>query len=85
MATVPASGGTARFIATGGGGLPVVGSEYSVRFGADTSPCAGPNSSMSVAAPVLIPPGWWLVMHLWFPSNATTGASFEVDIGTWER
>ena len=77
----------ASVIANGGaGGLPVVGSEFCVRFGADgPNSGSGATSASSHAAPAIIPPGWFGFFYLWFPSNATTGASLEWDIGWWER
>jgi hypothetical protein len=83
--TVPASV-NARVVALGGiGALPVVGSEFMLRFG-DTGPnSGGAASGTSHAAPVVIAPGWFAVVYLWFPSNATTPASVELDIGWYER
>lgn len=75
-----------RIVGTGGiGALPIVGSEFMIRFGD-----AGPNSgavaaATSHAAPVVVPPGQFCVVHLWFPANAATGPSIEPDIGWFER
>lgn len=83
--TVPASV-NARVVASGGiGALPVVGSEFMIRFG-DNGPNSGAaGAGTSHAAPVIVPPGWFAVLHLWFPGNAATGASIEPDIGWFER
>ena len=83
--TVPASINP-RVVASGGiGTLPVVGSEFMIRFG-DVGPNAGAAAAgTSHAAPVTVAPGWFAVVHFWFPSNATTGPSIEPDIGWFER
>lgn len=75
-----------RIVGTGGiGALPIVGSEFMIRFG-DTGPNTGAVAAgTSHAAPVIVPPGQFCVLHLWFPSNASTGPSVELDIGWAER
>lgn len=80
--TVPVPGSNVRYVAKGGvAGLPVVGTEHLVRFGAD-----GLNSGAgTVDSPVSIPPGKWCVIHLWWPGNATTGPSAEYSVGQIER
>jgi hypothetical protein len=80
--TVPVPGPNVRYVARGAvAGLPVVGTEHAIRFGAD-----GANSGAgTVDAPVSIPPGSWCVIHLWWPGNATTGPSMEYSIGQIER
>lgn len=83
--TVPASVNP-RVVGLGGiGALPIVGTEFMIRFG-DCGPNAGAvAASTSHAAPVVVPPGQYCVVHLWFPSNAATGPSMELDIGWAER
>lgn len=80
--TVPAAGPNARTVARGSiPGLPVVGTEHMVRFGAD-----GQNSAGSThEPPVSIPPGKFAVVHVWWPSNAVTGPSMEYLVGAIER
>lgn len=81
--TVPAAGSTARVVATGGvDGIPVVGGERVIKFGAADMPSSAQGS---IANAVVIPPGCWAVIHEWFPGNATTGASLEPEITWLER
>lgn len=90
--TVPAASTNARLVSRGAlrGVIPVVGDELVLGFGAvDPAGGAGGPSTGSRqggnAAPVVIPPGGSYTLHVWFPSNATTGLSAEYEIGHWER
>jgi len=82
LMTVPAPGPAVRYVARGGiAGLPVVGTEHLIRFGAD-----GANSAQgTIDAPVSIAPGKWCVVHIWWPGNATTGPSAEYSLGLIEK
>lgn len=71
--------------------IPVVNDEWIFKCGA-----AGDGSSSSLAgtlaqrmvipcAPVVIGPQDNLCLQIWFPSNATTPAQFEYELGWWER
>lgn len=82
FATVPVPGPNVRYVAKGAvAGLPVIGTEHLIRFGAD-----GANSGAgTIDSPVSIPPGKWCVVHLWWPGNATTGPSMEYALGQIER
>lgn len=83
--TVPASV-NARTVAQGGiSGLPVVTTEHMIRFGDSGANLGGAAGGTSHAAPVIVPPGQFCVVHLWYPSNATTPASVALDIGWAER
>lgn len=80
--TVPAPSSNARTVARGAlPGLPVVGTEHMIRFGTDGSNAVG----SVVDAPVSVPPGWFAVVYLWWPGNATTGPSAEYLLGHIER
>lgn len=80
--TVPAAGVNARTVARGSiPGLPVVGTEHQIRFGTDGSS----STACGQEPPVSIPPGWWAVVYLWWPSNAVTGPSMEYLLGAIER
>ena len=80
--TVPAAGPNARTVARGSiPGLPVVGTEHMIRFGADGSNSAG----CAQDTPISIPPGWFAVVYMWWPGNATTGPSAEYLLGHIER
>jgi hypothetical protein len=71
--------------------IPVINDEYIFNFGAvDISA----NQSLATATairqnipmpPVIIGPQQTLTMGMWFPGNATTAGSFEVEVGYWER
>ena len=80
--TIPAAGANARTVARGSiPGLPVVGTEHMIRFGADGSNSAGSAHD----TPISIPPTWFAVVYLWWPGNATTGPSAEYLLGHVER
>ena len=80
--TVPAPSANARTVARGSiPGLPVVGTEHMIRFGTDA-----PNSAACAQeAAVSIAPGWFAVVYIWWPGNATTGPSAEYLLGHVER
>lgn len=85
----------ARVVHHGGvGGIPVVGDELGIVFGSAGLGCyngltaaqsGNPGRKYTSAPPVIIGPGTNMVLHLWFPSNAVTGASYEFEMGYWER
>lgn len=80
--TVPAPGPQARTVANGGvTGLPVVGTEHTIRFGdIGHTNQGGANGGGTQEGGITIAPGWWCVVHPWWPGNATTGPSFEYGI-----
>ncbi len=95
--TVPGPGASARLVF---GNLalrtvlPTVNDEYVVSFGtvdytqAENAAVATATAvkRQIAAPPVVIGGGQYLVLHLWFPSNAGTGASFNsLEFGYWER
>jgi hypothetical protein len=82
LLTVPAPGQNARTVARGSiPGLPVVGTEHMIQFG-----LGGPNSAGATQEPpVSIPPGFYAVVHGWWPGNAITGPSAEYLLGHIER
>lgn len=71
--------------------IPVVNDEWVFCFGAVDSPgsiqLAGAVAQRMVipCPPIILGPQDNLCMQLWFPSNATTPAQFEIEIGMWER
>ena len=80
--TIPAVTAAGKVAAQGGiDSIPVVGGERTIVFGGDvasTAQCSRTN-------PVVIPPGWSAAIHIWFPGNATTGASIEPELAWAER
>jgi hypothetical protein len=71
--------------------VPVVNTALLLNFGAQDS---GNGQTMNGATairlsdqvgPVAIGPAHTGLIHMWYPSNATTGASYEVELGWWER
>jgi hypothetical protein len=93
---VPAAGPNIRTI-VGNGSLraqiPVVGDEYIIDFGGDVPPQslvtaapAGASRIVSVHPPIVVGPGQFWMLHLWFPGNITAGIAFSgIDMGWWER
>jgi hypothetical protein len=69
----------------------VVGDELVLRFGDDAGPpsvdIAGTTAKKIVTnlPPIVIAPGGTLLVHLWFASNATTPAQFEVEVQGHKR
>jgi hypothetical protein len=90
-----ASSAAARVLARGAlGGTTVVGDELIITSGsADIGPYPGltaaqavcPGRKCSSSPPIIIGPRNSLTMYLWFPSNITTGLSYELEAGWWER
>lgn len=71
--------------------IPVVNDEYIFHFGSVDWEA---NQSLATAtavresipcAPVILGPQQTFTLGLWFPGNATTAGSFEVECGWWER
>jgi hypothetical protein len=71
--------------------IPVVNDEYVFHFGSVDWEA---NQSLATAtavresipcAPVVLGPQQSFTLGLWFPGNATTAGSFEVECGWWER
>lgn len=71
--------------------IPVVLTSLSINFGLQES---GNGQTMNGATairlndqvgPTAIAPGHTGLIHMWYPSNATTGASYEIELGWWER
>jgi hypothetical protein len=81
--TIPAVTTVGRTVALGGiDGIPIVGGERIIVFGASDLTSSGQQSA---STPVVIPPGWSAAIHMWWPGNATTGASVEPELAWWER
>jgi len=95
--TLPTVGGSARVV-TGNlnlrAVLPTVADEYVIQFGG-TDLSQMENAAVATATivkkqvnapPVIIGGTDFGLLHLWFPSNATTAASFSnIEVGWWER
>lgn len=85
--TTTAASGSARNTSRGSfkAAIPVVGDSFTLNFGAVDAVAS--NSGTQQGGPVVLGPNanHSMLVHLWFPANATTGASFEVDAGWWER
>ena len=76
------------------GGIGVIGDELVLDFGAtDPSPYSGLTAAqatcaarkVSVCPPVIVAPQQQIFFNMWFPSNASTGLSYEFELGFWER
>lgn len=71
--------------------IPVANDEFLFKFGTcemgDSSSLGGIVAQRIVipCPPIILGPQSNLCMQLWFPSNAVTPASFEVEMGWWER
>lgn len=69
--------------------IPAVGEEIIIASGDD--PSSGSSSgttagrSCTTIAPVILAPGWGLVVVVWFPSNSVTGLSYELESAWYER
>lgn len=91
--TTVAAGQSARLLARGvlRTAVPVVFDEWVFQFGATDGPgsvqLAGAAAQRMVipCPPVILGPQSNLGLQLWFPANATTGLSAEIEIGWWER
>ena len=44
-----------------------------------------PGRRVSCIPPVILGPNSAMTVYAWFPGNATTGLSFELEMGWWER
>lgn len=89
-----ASSAAARVVARAStGGLTIIGDEIVWMFGDNVGPSNGltavqatdPGRKVSGCPPVIIGPGDCLTLYLWFPNNSTTGLSYELECGWWER
>ena len=94
--TIPAASGAARIVSrcTIPSSLAVVGDEYFIQFGAtDHTSVAGLTAARATAvarlgttaAPIIIGPQQWLVIHMWWLTITTTTPIFEFEAGWWER
>lgn len=75
-------------------GLPTIGDELVLvcgetglggAQGLTAAQATCPGRKVCSAPPVVVAPGHSLTAHLWFPGNATTGLSYEVEIAGWLR
>jgi hypothetical protein len=92
---IAAASANARVVARGAfGGIPIIGDELVAMFGSpDCAPYAGltaaqavcPGRKVSNSPPIIIGPQQSATVHLWFVGNATTGLSYELEMGHWER
>jgi len=73
--------------------IPVVYEEYLIRFQKPADPAGGVYGLMGGTAtvrtvvdagPVVLGPSQEMILHTWWPSNATTPASWEVEM-EWEE
>jgi len=89
--TVPASGPSVRTVARAWlrHVIPVTQDELICIFGSLEAGGgvvgATAGRVVSAANPVVIGPQEWGLFHIYFPSNATTAAAFEYDLGWFER
>lgn len=92
--TTAAASGVARLISHGvlRGAIPVVNDEYVFDFGGAEAAggsiiTSGTNvQRMGIPVPpIVIGPGMMVGLQLWFPSNAVTGLSAELELAHWER
>lgn len=74
--------------------LGILGDEYLVKFGSnEVAPQPGLTAVrataaariVAVAAPVIIEPGEWFVLHRWWLTEATNPPTFEFEFGLRER
>lgn len=80
---IAASSGNKRIVANGTlGGLNVIGTEMQINFGS-TDAGGGqngvaaetvPNRRVNIEGPVIIPPGWSLVIHVWLVGSSASPA-----------
>lgn len=94
--TVPASGVNARYVSRGEitTNLGITGDEYTFVFGngSDVGGNGGGTGVRSTAAgrystnmePVIVPPTWWCVIYLWWLTQTTNAATFEMEMGHFE-
>jgi hypothetical protein len=70
--------------------IPVAFEEFLIKFGSidhTESTLGGATAvrGMVNVGPVVIEPGHSMAVHVWHPSNAVTGASWEVEVAWYER
>lgn len=85
-----ASSASKRIIARGAlGGLPVLGDELAIVFGRGDAGSYGGTAvasrKVSSAAAFEIAPGSSMALHVWFPGNATTALTYEIEVTGWVR
>jgi hypothetical protein len=87
-----ASSSSARLLARGvlNGAIPGISDEYVIKFGSidgGGNIRGGTASTRLVvnAPPIIIGPQQWISLHLWFPANAATAPTFEMEMGWFER
>lgn len=88
--TVPAGSGVVRTVGNLilRSAIPVQFDEILACFGQELMMSGAPTTASqagSVGAPLVVPPGCSLALHLFFPSNVTTGLSAEYELGLWMR
>jgi hypothetical protein len=91
--TTAAASSSAKLLARGifRGAIPVVNDETVFHFGSSEPAGAIITGGTSVqrmsipVPPIVIAPGYGVGLQLWFPSNASTAAQFELELGHWER
>ena len=94
--TVPAASGAARIVSRTSipTSLGIAGDEYVLAFGATDQPATQGLTAtratavariVGTAPPVVVGPGQNLVVHMWWLTAATTAATFEFELGWWER
>lgn len=89
--TAAAASGVVRTIAGNRwlkGAIPVVGDEYTIKFGGVDSPSFVGISTIIktlINVPkIVIPPGWTALVHLWLPSQSGA-SSYTPELGWVER
>lgn len=93
---IAASSQNKRVMANGSypSGLTIVGDELVIVCGETSAGAAQgltaaqatcPGRKVVNAPPIVLAPGHSLTMHAWFPSNATTGLSYELEVGGWVK
>ena len=85
-----AASGSAKTVTRGNlGGLPILGDELMIQFGQSDVGSYGATAvasrKVTQAAPVVIGPQASYAFHMFFTANATTGLSYEFEVGWWER
>lgn len=70
--------------------IPIAFEEILLTFGQDSAGPATLGSAVGLRkhvplGPCVIANGHDLIVHLWHPGNAVTGATYEVEAGWWER
>lgn len=92
VATIPASSGSARLVARSQlkGGPTLNLDEYKISFGVvDVASDGGYLTTVASYStrnsPIVLGPGEYAIIYLWFPGGATNPFSFEFELGFWER